>query len=141
MKKIYAHIKSLNDGMQVNNTNSENNSTNENSEVFSINSKNNNINNPNEDPFKSSHGNLFNNNKNKNLTNTLLNTNDNPLTKSGSNFGKSSQERKTVTALSKENHIFHILDISVRDTINTAKISASSLTTLKKFLINLDVSL
>jgi len=40
--------------------------------------------------------------------------------------------------LSKENHIFHILETTTKDTINVAKISNSSLSTLKKFLINLD---
>jgi hypothetical protein len=48
---------------------------------------------------------------------------------------------KKKNELSKEVHIFHILGITIKDTISIAKISNSSITTLKKFLINLDVSI
>jgi hypothetical protein len=51
---------------------------------------------------------------------------------------KDSNKKKN--ELSKEVHIFHLLEITIKDTINIAKISSSSITTLKKFLINLDVS-
>lgn len=53
---------------------------------------------------------------------------------------QSINDSKKKNDLSKEVHIFHILGITIKDTISIAKISNSSITTLKKFLINLDVS-
>jgi len=48
------------------------------------------------------------------------------------------KDPKLAAELSKETHIFHILETTVKDAISVAKISNSSLSTLKKFLINLD---
>lgn len=51
-----------------------------------------------------------------------------------------SMQKNTPYEINKEAHIIEIISNTIKETIQTAKISSSSLIALKKFIVNLDVS-
>ena len=51
------------------------------------------------------------------------------------------KNEKSKTDLTRDLHYFHLLGQTLKDTISIVKISSSSISLLKKYIINLDVSL